>query len=67
MNELSARQVQLAKIVASVLTEHGLHVSTPDDGDLDDVERERWDACLEIARLSGSDALTETDACVGPR
>ena len=39
-----------AKLVATTLSEYGLHVSSPDDGDLDDVERERWEACLEIVR-----------------
>jgi hypothetical protein len=39
-----------AKMVAQILSEHGLHVISPDDGDLDDVERERWDACVRIVK-----------------
>lgn len=44
-----------AKMVAQILSEHGLHVSSPDDGDLDDVERERWDACVRIIKALEED------------
>jgi hypothetical protein len=44
------RQALKAQIIARILSEHGLHVSSPDEGDLDDVERERWNACVEIAK-----------------
>jgi hypothetical protein len=47
----------LAKIVARILSEHGLHISSPDEGYLDDVERERWNACVEIVNaLVGDNA-----------
>ncbi len=39
-----------AKLVAAILCDYGLHVSSPDEGDLDDVEQERWRACVEIVR-----------------
>ena len=38
-----------AKLVAEILTRYGLDCPTPDDGDLDDVEVERWAACCEVA------------------
>lgn len=38
-----------AIIVARILSEHGLHVSTPDEGFSDDIQRNRWDVCKEIA------------------
>lgn len=38
-----------ARLVASILTDNGHAVSSPDDGDLDDVELERWNVCVEIA------------------
>ncbi len=41
---------RLARDVARILSEHGLQVSSPDEGDLDDVERERWDACIAIVK-----------------
>lgn len=37
-----------AKLVAKILTERGLPTSSPDCGTLDDVERERWETCIEI-------------------
>lgn len=37
-----------AKLVAEILSEHGVPVSSPEDGNLDDVESERWGACIEI-------------------
>jgi hypothetical protein len=44
------RVVDRARIVAEVLSDHGLHVSTPFDGDMDDAEQERWHACLKVSR-----------------
>ena len=46
----SPEQQARARLVASILTEHGQPVSSPEDGDLDDVELERWNVCLEIVR-----------------
>ena len=46
----SPEQQARAKVVAAVLTENGMPVSSPDEGDLDDVERERWNACIDIVR-----------------
>lgn len=42
------RRYVLARVVAAALTEEGHEVLTPDDGDLDDVERARWMVCLAI-------------------
>ncbi len=53
-----------AKIVARILSEHGHHVSSPDDGDLDDVELERWNVCVEIARAVREDAIKESMSAV---
>lgn len=39
-----------AKLVARVLSEHGLAVSPPDEGVLDDVEQERWNACVKVVK-----------------
>jgi hypothetical protein len=41
---------ELAKIVADVLSQHGLDVRGPEDGDLDEVEKARWAVCQEIVR-----------------
>jgi hypothetical protein len=49
-NRSEMTDITRAKIVAAVLSEHGLAVTPPDEADLDDVERERWTACLEIVR-----------------
>ena len=46
----SPEQQERAKLVAWILTENGHPVSSPDEGDLDDVERERWNVCVEIVR-----------------
>jgi hypothetical protein len=40
----------VARKMAEILTDNGLPVSSPDEGDLDDVERERWNVTLECAR-----------------
>ncbi len=53
-----------AKIVARILSEHGHHVSTPDEGTLDDLERDRWNACVEIARAIREQAIKESMAAV---
>lgn len=42
---------KLAKVVSGILSEHGLPVFSPDEGTLDDVERERWNACVEIVKV----------------
>lgn len=47
-----------AKIVADILTDNGLSVSSPDDGDLDDVERERWNVCLQIVKALDDDSAS---------
>ena len=39
-----------AKLVAKILTENGQPVTPPDEVDLDDVERERWNVCMEIVK-----------------
>jgi hypothetical protein len=39
-----------ARIVAAVLSEHGISVTPDDEATLDDVEFERWVACVEIVR-----------------
>jgi len=44
--------LSLAKKIADILCEHGFHVSAPDEGTLDDVEQERWDACVKIAEAA---------------
>ncbi len=38
-----------AKLVARILTDNGLEVTPPDEGTLDDIERQRWAMCVEIA------------------
>ena len=49
-----AMRLHRAKLVASILTANGMPVTPPDEADLDDVERERWNVCVEIERaLSG--------------
>lgn len=39
-----------AKLVAAILSDHGMPVTPPDEASLDDVERERWKACVEIEK-----------------
>jgi hypothetical protein len=50
-------RVPRATVVAAILSAHGFPVSSPDDGDLDDLEMERWEVCLEIV-----DRLCEPEA-----
>ncbi len=54
-NEIvQSRRRYRAKLVASILTHHGLPVMAPDEASLDDVERERWAVCVQIeTALSG--------------
>lgn len=40
----------LAKIVADILSQHGLDVRGPEDGELDEVEQARWAVCQEIVQ-----------------
>ena len=53
-----------AKLVAQILTDNGIPVYSPDERSLDDVESERWRACLEIARRLGEET---DDAAVQKR
>ena len=41
-----------AKAIKAVLCENGLDVSSPDECDLDDVERERWEVVQQSARAA---------------
>src|SRR5574337_1651292 len=45
-----SKLVYRAKAVAAVLSEYGYHVTAPDEATLDDVEKERWEACLAVVR-----------------
>lgn len=51
----SPGQQARAKLVARILTDNGLEVTPPDDRPLDDIERERWAICVEIATRLGLD------------
>ena len=53
--EHPARRLHRAKLIASILSNHGHSVTPPDEADLDDVELERWEVCVEIER-----AMSET-------
>lgn len=44
-----SRTEHRARIIAAILTNHGMPVTPPDEADLDAVQRERWDVCVEIA------------------
>jgi hypothetical protein len=54
---ISDRSKARAKLVALILTENGHPVSSPDDGDLDDVELERWNVCVQIVQALDEEAL----------
>jgi hypothetical protein len=45
-----------AKAMARVLSDNGMHVFSPDEGDQDDVERERWLAVVESVRAAFASA-----------
>lgn len=51
-----------AAIVAAILTENGIPVSSPDEGDLDDIEHDRWNICVEIADRVGAPLRAENAA-----
>lgn len=46
----SEREIgQAARAMVPVFCANGLHVNTPEEGAMDDVERERWNAVVEAA------------------
>lgn len=52
---VTANQIKRAKLVASILTDHGHPVTPPDEGDLDDEALERWEVCVEIVKTLDGD------------
>ena len=50
-DQASEAQWRAADRIAAILRDIGIQVHSPDDGDLDDRERELWDACLRIAQI----------------
>jgi hypothetical protein len=41
---------EAAKVLVRILTDNGIFVYCPDEGAMDDVERERWDTCVKIVQ-----------------
>lgn len=54
--------IEIIKAAVEVLNRHGFNIADPSEGDLDDLERERFEAvssAIEAALKKTSDALLE--------
>lgn len=61
MSEMIER---VAKAMIPVFCDNGMPISSPDEGTLDDVEMERWNALVEAARAAIQELRDPTNGMV---